>query len=66
MQLVIEIGECLFDRDRQFVGTDFVQVLFVSLDKSLFYMAMASQHRDCGVKPVDVVRHFHSSVFRYF
>ena len=38
------------------------QVLLKCRYKSLFYVAMGGNHRYGGVKPVDVVGHFHSSI----
>jgi hypothetical protein len=62
VHLLSQVSERLLHDDRQLVLIDLGKMIFVGFDKSLFYMAMAGQHRDCGVKAVLVVRHFHSSV----
>jgi hypothetical protein len=62
MQRLSQVGKCPLHGEGQLILVDIAKMVFVSLDKSLFYMAMPCQHGQCRIQAIDVICHCHSSV----
>lgn len=55
MHRLSQVGEWLLHHDRQLVLINISKMVFVGLDKPLFYMAMAGKHGECRVQAIDVI-----------
>jgi hypothetical protein len=62
MQQDSQVCERLSDGGGKIVVVDLFQVVLIRSDKTLFYVAVTTQHRDGGMETLSGVEHCYSSV----